>query len=38
MMATESEVWTPRWNETQSRGYALSAAQIRAFETEPAPG
>jgi hypothetical protein len=38
MMAKGSGGWTPRWSEMHSRSYALSEAQVKAFETEPAPG
>jgi hypothetical protein len=38
MMAKGSGGWTPRWSEMHSRSYALSEAQVQAFETEPGPG
>ncbi len=33
-----SDGWTLRWREMHGRSYALSAAQVQAFETEPVPG
>jgi len=38
MMAKESSGWKMRWSEMHSRSYALSEAQVQAFETKPAPG
>jgi hypothetical protein len=38
MMAKESGGWTPRWSEMHSRSYALSEAQVQAFEAKSAPG
>ncbi len=45
MMATKSGGWfpclrgqAPRWSEMHSRSYALSEAQVQAFEAKPVPG
>ncbi len=38
MLAKRPGDWTPRWNETHSRRYGLSEAQVQAFEIEPGPG
>jgi hypothetical protein len=38
MLAQDSGVRTPRWNESGSRSYHLSEAQVRVRENQPGPG
>jgi len=38
MLAQDSHVWTPLWNESGSRSYHLSEEPVLARENQPGPG